>query len=231
VRSDALRRIQQLAQYGRLTALRQCTGLSASNAPNAGFAMVNLAASLADSTDNSRFSKAMAMLPAPPEAPEKAARPPSQTVLLTDNGTAITGAVRGAAHLDHAKSVHAYFLVKGLKVAATEVAVVNGDGLNLTFPTLQGFVQPSAKDALTVEVEVDSHSFPLNAQYRRGALEKTSKASAHAKKTDAAAKAGGKAGDQSTGKAGGANKDEKSTAKAESNTASHPVSVASKPGS
>lgn len=82
LRGDILHRIQQLAHYGRLGLLGKCTGLGEqSEIPNAGYTLLNLAASLARTLDVSGYSKALVSLPSESTSTTNPTPPPKQTIL------------------------------------------------------------------------------------------------------------------------------------------------------
>jgi hypothetical protein len=157
IQRSALRRLQQLAQFGRLTALGKCTGYLDSQDPTAGYSLVNLAASLARTMDQSRYGKAVAVLPRE-DKPEKPVSPPSQVVLLTDDSRAMKGYIGGGRNLRSAKEITAFVLVNNEEISATSISVEGDDGLALTFPSLRGFVKTTSDTRIRVKVGMKDHS-------------------------------------------------------------------------
>ena len=159
IRGGTLRRVQQLAHYGRLGVLGKCTGFDeSSEEPNAGFTLVNLAASLARTLDVSGYSKALVSLP--PKAPEEATpapvAPPSQTILLRDNAQATVGFVVGGTHLSSAKNISAILQVAQEKIAATSVEVISPNELRLTFPSIDQFVPTPRNTTASIRLKGDN---------------------------------------------------------------------------
>ena len=162
---DALRRIQQLVQYGRMTALKQCLGFD--GRPTADFAIVNFAGSVVGTFDESRYSKAIALIPRVAEPPKKkAVAIPKQTALLRDDGAMVTTQLRGGKDLGEADIIQAFLHVDTLKISATAVTLLDGDGIQATFPSLKGFVSAGKKTVFQVILTVDETTIAHDARYQ-----------------------------------------------------------------
>lgn len=163
---DALRRVQQLVRYGRMTSLKQCLGFD--ERPNADFALVNFTASVVGTLDESRYSKAIAMVPQPPkEPPKKTVKAiPKQTALLKDDETAVTTQLRGGENLSVAESVQAFLMINKLKISATGVKLDGEDGVQIAFPSLKGFVSSGKSVSFQLVLTLDNAPVVHDALYQ-----------------------------------------------------------------
>jgi hypothetical protein len=162
---DALRRVQQLVRYGRMAALRECLGFD--GRPNADFALVNFAGSVVGTLDESRYSKAIALIPKTEDEKKKVAKPlPKQTALLKDDETIVSTQLRGGENLSSADSVQAFLIVNKLKISSTSIKLDGEDGVQVTFPSLKGFVTAGKKTLFQIALTVDSDTTVHEALYQ-----------------------------------------------------------------